>query len=319
MRLDRAQEAGTTGTPAAGAQATVHLQYDARLAYGSPEHFFHYLWGYLLPSLHLILQTAREQTTYVVSSCGPVMDAVTRNLMELCGVDYAIAEQELIEGATLRVPRWDVALLQRLLVAPEDGQYSHLEVLRRQLHSTELIQAYTRPAFEQDLLAAITAVVTYITACVDRSLDERPSAPPQPTYLLLARSAEPAFYGQEGGAAVAGYGTSRRGLTGLHDASAALAQWGINAMVFEPGGCSLIQQIQAFRSCAGIVAIKGAELGNLAWLAPGSRVVVARPARMRTPPVQRCLADLLGLPYYEFVVDGNFPRLDPDVVAEFLS
>ena len=93
------------------------LAFDARRGRGQREHFFHFMWGYLLPAAHEILDVQSYPLSYpcrnefIFSSSGPVMDTKTAEMARLLGVEYSIVqdEREAREPGTtiIVVRRWD--------------------------------------------------------------------------------------------------------------------------------------------------------------------------------------------------------------------
>jgi capsular polysaccharide biosynthesis protein len=182
-----------------------------------------------------------------------------------------------------------------------------------------LLDSLKETSFMSDLSTAITRVRSEVlrraTAVNHAHLDIYAGC-----HLILARSAEPNYYAEGGGAERPKYGTSRRALTGIEEAAQELRQRGIPTQVFEPGIHSLTEQIHTFRHCRGVIGIKGAEFANLIWLKPASRVILIKPSIMGTPPVQMCLADVLGLHYVEVESSqGRYPVLDPAMIEQYLT
>jgi hypothetical protein len=149
-----------------------------------------------------------------------------------------------------------------------------------------------------------------------------PSGGDVASYYILKRSQEPAFYALEGGGAQRPtYGTSRRSLVGIEEAAVALSRQSQRVAVFEPGRHTLAAQIRTFRGCKGIVAIRGAELANIVWMDPGSKVIVINAGRfhLSAPPAQ-ALAKLLGLEYVEIDCgDDPYPPLRDDLISRISS
>src|SRR5438093_24212 len=188
------------------------LAFDGRRGTGVREHFFHFLWGYLLPAAHDIIELQSDclshplENEFIFVSCGPVMDTKTA---ELAGY------------------------------APEGGRA------------------------------------------------ERRT-----------------------------YGTSRRSLLGIEEAAVALSRQSHRVAVFEPGRHTLAEQIRTFRNCKGIIAIRGAELANIVWMNPTSKVIVINAGKfhLSAPPAWG-LAKLLGIRYIEIDWgEDPYPRLGNELV-----
>lgn len=82
--------------------------------------------------------------------------------------------------------------------------------------------------------------------------------------LLIRRSSPHQFY-LDGSSELAGYGTSRRGISNLEEISEFLSQNGVPNSIFEPGAHNLGCQIQAYTAAKKILGFRGADWANLLW------------------------------------------------------
>lgn len=115
-------------------------------------------------------------------------------------------------------------------------------------------------------------------------------------FLILKRSAQPAFYERSGMAEIPGYGTGRRSLVGLEASVQLLQEQNLPVELFEPGSVTLAQQILAFSTCQGISGIFGAEFANVVWMQPGTSVIwIYNSTASRIPWITRELSQLLKL------------------------
>ncbi|HZP14075.1 MAG TPA: glycosyltransferase 61 family protein [Nevskiaceae bacterium] len=272
---------------------------------GSVEHFYHFMWGYLLPAAFEYLRneaarSPRSSTRFLFRSCGPVMDRRLEEVFNRLSAHFAIlGEQQLDDDPSLDVivlPRWD-GWINLTWKHRADGL--HID-----------------PAELQPTIEHIRSVRKWL---LDRFLLSEQSGRAAP-FLLLKRSAEHAFYAPGGKAEISGYGTGRRELLGLEAAREQLTKRGIGCEIFEPGACSLAEQINAFHASRGLVCMRGAEVANLLWLKPGSKVVLFNPAAaMPVKSPARVLAHIFELDYEEIDVGSQLrPVLDAERLAASL-
>src|SRR5690242_1545066 len=110
------------------------LAFDGRKSTGVREHFFHFLLGYLLPAVHVILddRSSREDE-FIFVSCGPMMDEKTVEMARLLGIRYGIVPHEdagRILGTTrVTVPRWDSFVCSRATYSTLDPGTAVLKLL----------------------------------------------------------------------------------------------------------------------------------------------------------------------------------------------
>ena len=318
--------AGTPAMTGASCSGRVLLSYDGRVArFGSREHFFHFMWGYLLPSLRICQEQRRfgnGRECYAFLSCGPVMDRVLSGICSHLNIDFEIWPMRAEEPSARLVPRWDVALMRSHLLGADETLSPRMRQLRDELRShPPLLDEFCDPNFPTRLRHDIEAVREWC-------LSEAGRAPVRPElaslaghYLLLRRSAQPKFYEEGGPAEIPVYGTGRRSLTNLEEVNRHLSNRGIPVRIFEPGSCSLVEQMRVFRTSRGIIAIRGAELANLIWMEAGSKVIVVTPPEMAgVPPPHLELCRLLELEPHQLDANGGaHQELDSDEVARLLG
>jgi hypothetical protein len=300
------------------------LAFDDRVFFGSREHFFHFMWGYLLPAVHVILTS--EQTEpgvppqrYGFRSCGPIMDPLIRETAALLGIAHRILGEEEVPcrpGGCRVVERWDIALMRLDRAAGLDfcGEHPTWCGLRSELERA--------PSDAQALGRAVRTVAQRLVSAALRASDAGGDSGSEASgYLILDRSPQPAYYAPGGPSEIPGYGTGRRSLQGVAATVDALRLRGLDVRPFRPGSLPLTDQIRVFSRCRGFVAIAGAEFANALWLPPGSLMIRVNPVdSMRVTPMVGQLAGLLDLRLHELPTrSGLHPMLDAEAVAAILG
>lgn len=283
------------------------------------------MWGYLFPSIHTIDKlNAPESSQYLFRSCGPVMDKLTKEVMQLFNYNFNIIPNNSVENndccSLVTLPRWDIFLLQPHLLSQDTPECSHTISLREELNKhTNILNVLKQKNFTSELSLAISKVKSRMEKKLNMFENTTDFKAFSGCYILIARSSEPEFYAKGGKAETKGYGISRRALVGIEDIEQKLRNRDIPVRIFEPGQFSLMEQIRVFQCCKGIIGIKGAEFANLIWLKPKSKVILIKPANMVTPPVQKYLAKNMDLEYIEIENDqGPFPKLEPETIEKYL-
>ncbi len=299
-----------------------HLAFNNQRSYGSPKHFFIYIWGYLLPALYLMDQmqlkaSQNTKVTFTLSTCGPVMDQLMASLFTDLGYAFTIAApNEVAAETTLLVPRWDILMRYSVNRHPRKGMAfrkrlaGHYHWLRqwqgmRQLHG-HIRAVHHLVARHMPLKATATAEFNYGAL--------------QNTYLIIQRSAPPKNYERSAlNKEATDYGIERRSLNGVEAAVTQLGQAGIKAMAFEPGIHDITHQINMFYHCKGIIGIRGAEFANMVWLRPGSTCIMIDTTHIDAPPPQRILAQAMGLQYTELSTNQKHTTLNVNSVLDLLK
>jgi hypothetical protein len=134
--------------------------------------------------------------------------------------------------------------------------------------------------------------------------------------LLIQRSNPHEFY-LNGGSEVAGYGTSRRGVSNLQEVSEFLTYNGVDHSIYEPGAHCLGCQIEAFSASKRVLGFRGAEWANLIWSPPEVRVRM-----LDANPPAKLIGDFMdGLNIkHEFaIVDTPHSPENPQEALRFFS
>jgi hypothetical protein len=293
-------EAAAPAPRAVPSVTSIYLKFDTSVPYGSVEHYYHFLLGYLLPCVHTIsgLGQARRgvgqrECRWHVRSCGPLMDRILEEALGSLGVWYEVASAEDLDARvtleTVTVPRFDWWIA---------GIRWRAARHRSDARCGQMLGAATR--------------------CAALLRGNGSSRIRDGAYLLIRRSEQPEYYRRGGPAEIAGYGTGRRSLPGIEEAAEFLARRGIEVEVFEPGQHSLATQIDAFRRCRGVIAMRGAELANMVWLSPGSRIFMFHPPMGAIRAPQSVIAALMGLDLVDMPVPAQHHRIDPILLERTL-
>lgn len=275
----------------------IRLDFDTSRPYGSAEHYHHFLLGYLLPCVHVIGQMeldadagARRRFTWVVRSCGPVMDAVIVEVLSAMGVTYELAGRRSGEGLeVITVPRFD-----RWFAGIRWRADRH----RSDERCVQMMSAARRCAA---LLQGRGSSRIRDGSC-----------------LLIRRSEQPEYYRPGGPSEIAKYGTGRRSLLGIDGTVEFLQRRGIDVEAFEPGRHTLAAQIDAFSRCRTVVAIRGAELANIVWMRPGSEVFMFHPPMAFPRAPEAALAALVGARFVDMPVAEQHHHIDAPLLERAL-
>ncbi|MBZ9610351.1 glycosyltransferase 61 family protein [Rheinheimera maricola] len=290
---------------------SIVLRFDDRFELGSCEHFFHFMWGYLLPSVYIISSRTRPGNQYIFMTCGPLMDPILQEALSSLGVNCSILTQ-LPSGNdynVIWVSRWDMYMLKPML----ESKYTDNLVIKNLLKQLEIHSDIAKELSSFNLKSAIWRVKFILL--FKFKLEHEINVYVGNEILILKRSAEPEFYNKDTGSAVIkGYGMSRRGIKNPEFIAEVLHNLGIAVAIFEPGIVSFKQQIVAFSQCRGVFAMRGAEFANMIWLKPGAKVTLIQPESLKNPPFQRFLAELLDLEYRQVDVTSSYPELDREQI-----
>ena len=268
--------------------------FDPCTPWGTREHYFHFLHGYLLPALSLALNGGMREVRF--EDCGPVMAPriaeacalLSLNLVPPPPTDEARCQQ-------LAVPRWD-RLLLRPGAPPQPACVLHGFRNGSALIRQRLLAAAERAAAASGSLARW------------RNTD----------VIVFRRSQEHPFYLSPRMARGARYGQGRRNLKNVDDIAAALSAAGLRATVLDLGTLCLADQIMACHHARAVIGIRGAEFANLIWMRPDSAAVMLAPPIKIENHASRTLAAIFGVRFSSPPVDAAKIDLPPELAAALI-
>lgn len=290
------------------------LSFDRIKGEGSRHHYFHFLWGYLLPAAHWVLSRKSEAPESVqMLSCGPEMDRILREAMAMVGVQVDVQAAPPEGRSHVPMPRWDLVLTHHFhLFGARDTVWRQIFEPIRFATKTRGLWKAIRPGELSRLRSSVFQLQRYF---LRRSLSgaTKHSAG---GIVILKRSEETSFYEKHGAAEKKGYGAGRRSLVGIDQAAADLSRRGVNVSTFEPGAATFEEQIRVFHNAEGIVAIRGAEVANFIWMREGTRALILSPYSMGVSAAPIMLARLAGIGLIEEKIDGQYPVLTAEMIIE---
>ncbi len=299
--------------------------------------FHHFLWGFLLPALHKIinneeiLKSESNSNQYYFHSSNPIMNAITNNLVSKLEINYSIANyynlSTLNDLSIITVPRWDHMITEILGNKKKVGFDFYLKKFFtfKWLLDPSIIKKKIKKIYhnkyggddDSNFIDAIINVRSYVLNKLELSDNGSDTEKYIDKYLILRRSTELDYHKKNNLA----YGASRRNLVGIDETSQYLREQNIPIEIFEPGVSSISQQIAVFNKCKGIIGIRGAEFANIIWMRPNSKLIlIQNPGSFWNPPLARLLAPIFSLDYHEIITDvPHFPKLDPLLLVNYLN
>jgi hypothetical protein len=239
----------------------------------------------------------RSQHQFLFRSCGPVMDPVLGDALELLDIPYQLVAAADCRSAhaaslpalhdfgqvnTVTLPRWDHTLL--LASSRRDS--------RPPMRSARARLSRLRASILQVRRLFLGATPAAGTGSNDR-------------VLLIERSPQPRYYDpDEGEARIRGYGTAKRSLCGLQRCRQHLSAAGIHCEIYQPGAHAFQHQVTTVANSRAMVGARGAEFANIVWMAPGSQVVMLQHESQPVNSPTRALAGLMGHSLEEITVSG---------------
>lgn len=289
-----------------------HLIFDNQYGFGSSEHFYHFLWGYLLPGVSQVLKIQDSSqpagnSRFLFHTCGPVMDGLLHETASLFDIEYRIVDRDHSDPVAKRVllPRWDIELAMLT------------SATRTKLNQSLNSRQSARKASLTDSISKVKSAFMKRAISPQVGHDAQKFAD---KFLILRRSAQPVYYEPGGQAEIKGYGVARRTLVGLEQSIELLRSQNMPVALFEPGSVSLAEQVGAFAACRGIAGIYGAEFANVLWLPPDTPVIwIYNKNADRMPWITGQLCELLRLRFIPVRAnDDDAPELPLAVLREWL-
>lgn len=253
------------------------LAYDESKPSGPKQNFFHYLWGYLMPAI-LFIHKKGAADHYIFHSCGPVMDEMASSFMNHLQLKFDILSQKAfdeLQGTAILLDRLDSTLLFAR-VSPLSANLIPVMGLKEKYEAFKQRIKWLTNRERQKQYANATRSLNEIRQLVFNLLEDDLINPTKykDKIIILQRAEEPEFYSEKGKSIEKGYGKSRRHLKNVNRFIELHANYRL--ITYTPGNDNLVEQIKVFSQSAGIIAIRGAEIANLAWVRPGCKIVIFR-------------------------------------------
>lgn len=287
----------------------VLIHYSQGKISGSREHFFHFLLGYLLPGLYAagVHKSSFDSSTVLeFMDCGPLMNERISDACDALGIQHVIkrggagSDPRANQSRNVRAPRWDGRLCSCKRSAIRLRHWPEEVILKIRGHSTAASIQQFRDFF--------------LRATVESGIQ-----PQKPEWLLLRRSAQPHYYSKSGGSEKPGYGMKRRSILNIDILAEDLAAAGWPVRIYEPGTANLVEQASTFHHCAGVIGIRGAELANIVWMRPGTKVLMlANPVGIENYGAFN-LANTLNVEFDQLMVSTRFPSVSASDIIQRLS
>lgn len=254
---------------------------------GSVEHYFHFLYGFLMP-LFLFWETRRPGETVVVRSCGP-MDRI---LFEVFGEDLLIVSKEA----------------------------------HQTLHENPLcVKAVTLDGFDLPTAENAKKVRHAQRALFERmGLSTEGLSPVQkenPHVVLIDRHPPHNFY-MSSRAEAYGAGTERRSIPNAREIAHAMLGRLERVSFVALENARLRWQMALFNMADIIVAQHGAALANIAWCRPRARVIEIVPAiklhkmKSQEPDWFGGYCSLMDMRHQRIIQNGDHSPVPVEIVLD---
>jgi hypothetical protein len=275
----------------------LHFSYDTTLPFGSKDHFFHFLHGYLIPALCISHEALCRHVCF--EDCGPLMNPKLADACQIAFLDLSPSIQHNLQKQPYcipcPVPRWDEQLLRF------DGPSQTLNEIRAFRSKT---------AYIRQLMLDRSR-----TICNNQGTLEWWQ---QTDILVLKRSPDHPYYAPGGQSRFPKYGGGRRSLLNTSEIAAYLAASGRLVKEVDMGLLPLWEQIMAFHSASSVVGARGAEFAHLFWMQPGATAVMFATPCGKENNASRSLSEIFDLRFISPKVKGNFFSIQPEEVCAYL-
>jgi Glycosyltransferase 61 len=255
-----------------------------RARVGSVEHYYHFMFGFLIPLAHYLSQT-RESDIYFLRSCGPM----NQKLLEL-----NISKLIFVTKETL--PRLFKDYKVTSLIGFDWHDYYNLTVFMQS-------RAYLlKKLFAED------------------NTSHYPSQD-HPQIVLINRETADPFY-QSAFAESKTSGRDRRSIPNFSELSAEVEAAGLNATTANLDFATLKQQAELFGNANIVVAQHGAALANIFWMRPKTKIIEICPQTLDDDHKMlfRKLAELMDVDYEVVFQESDHTRVDPrSVISAIMS
>lgn len=265
------------------------FEFAASRDFGARDHFFHFLMGYLLPSIDRSFNAADPDVCF--EDCGPVMGVTLASACKLMNLE--LVPQERSAGFVRVTPsRWDKWLFRLDGSRPPEP----------------MVEAFHR------------ATDRVRTAVLQKAATAAPVGIEAGRYILVLKRSPPhAYYRVGGPASFPGYGSERRHLRNADEISRFIERAGFPTKLADMGAFSFAEQVALFRDARAVIGARGAEFAHLFWMKPNAHAFMFATPIQKPNHASRTLAFIRGVRFTEVPVsEGHFEGSIP-AVEDWLS
>jgi hypothetical protein len=268
---------------------------------GPLSRFFHFKWGYFIPSL-IIIKRHRKDRKFIIDSNGSMVDNQFKAFLRYFNIEFEFKNPDSMSNKKTIIHRLDAHLtckasLSRLKIPEFCINYLSIIIKNNQ------IPKLLNRKLLKDLLDVKDFVIKYISEKEPNLIDKYKGK-----NIIISRLTNNSFKDKIVNHKVKGFGTSRRNLLGVDEFINEMNHFGVIFEKFESGSKTLIEQIIAFAYCNTIVGVRGAEFGNLLWVNKKCKIVFINTNKETSPTFQ--ILKILDL-NYKIIQSNNgfFPNL----------
>lgn len=252
---------------------------------GTRDHFFHFLLGYVLPSLHRALKDGIENVSY--EDCGPLLNKTLADICQLMALNL-IPENAATQFDVAPVARWDKWIFRL------DGSEPPPKLTERFLLATDVVR----------------------DQMIHRSLAYLPTDSQSPDIIVLKRSHSHPYYQTTGQSPRPGYGRERRNLQNTDEIADAIANSGFSVRTVDMGSIPFAEQVCLFHHAKAVIGARGAEFAHLFWMRKNTDALMFATPISKPNHATRTLAHIRGIRLREVpVTEEHFNGSLPDVSA----
>ncbi len=259
--------------------------------WGSVEHFYHFIFGFLIPLEKYIFENLQGDLNCIVRSCGPVMDSI---LIDIIGNKTTILEQrehaELLESVT----------------SEHVVQLSGFD--HPKLYSEKIVTEFSSRVIEN-----------IGDNSSSNKLNDVSNNKQEPRIIIIDRGAPHEFYLSEK-SEKPDASKMRRSIPNMQEIFQAVKTKFPNAHYAQMEHSPIKEQISLFESADVIIAQHGAALSNLIWCQPECLVIEILPlSKYLSPPFFKSIATIKNLPHKTIIQLMNHSKIKPSRILSALS
>ncbi len=296
---------------------------------GDLGNYWHYMLGYFLPVVTFLRknQDFISSKDLIFDSCNPLTDAILSEYLEEQEIPFSF---EKMTNKGMDVPRADWKSISGKI----KRQFLKLELSARgenasiftyhdfRIRGNEiLIPRWDRYLDQYENL--IETIKLDLEKTISHLKNWGVSTSNSHDIVVIERSKPPEILDSEEGKEARwfpGYGTERRQLGNGEEIHRFLVEKGFKVNRYYPGDESLKSQISVFSNAKLIIGIRGAELLNMIWMAPKSKVIIQESADFKNEPIQIKLAKALGMELIIIPHGGEVsPSINPKEVISHIT
>lgn len=269
---------------------------------GRQEGFFHFMWGYCMPAINEIIKreaipcSGEQRHEYRLLSGEQELNSIFIDIFHRLKIDIEFVEKEVRDKDIneIMIPRWDLYLIYEAALMNMNLWLLVKNIVKEVIIFRRIPRTFNFRFQRKEIIRTRNLILKH---CLSEGHQKNKLHPNDGGInYILERSTHKVDDPKKGNSP-----KDRRSLLNVGEVISKLEEKSIAVKSYDSGSDHIVRQIQKFNKADVVIAIRGGELANVAWMKEGAKVIVFDPFNQNNnPSLSMPLAKLFKVDYISF-------------------